>query len=138
VAAEATQTILGMSTAEWPTYLTGTVGVPGGADEVATAVIDRMAERYRDHPPYSWRDRGGAPARHPLAPWTRVVVAAPADRRCAGGRRPDPLVPGQRLHRGGGGREAAEAVVGVGDCKNIGSGTERVVPAGSGEQDPLP
>jgi HAD superfamily hydrolase (TIGR01509 family) len=49
--AEATRAMLGMSTAEWSTYLTGTVGVPGRADEVAAAVIDRMIERYRDRLP---------------------------------------------------------------------------------------
>jgi HAD superfamily hydrolase (TIGR01509 family) len=49
--AEATRAMQGMSTAEWSAYLTSTVGVPGQADEVAAAVIDRMAERYRDHLP---------------------------------------------------------------------------------------
>src|SRR5688572_29643691 len=49
--AGATRAMHGMSTAQWSAYLTGTVGVPGRADEVAAAVIGRMAERYRDHLP---------------------------------------------------------------------------------------
>lgn len=49
--AGATRAMQGMSTAEWSAYLTGTVGVPGRPEEVAAAVIDRMAERYRDRLP---------------------------------------------------------------------------------------
>jgi HAD superfamily hydrolase (TIGR01509 family) len=49
--AGATRAMQGMSTAEWSAYLTGAVGVPGRPEEVAAAVIDRMAERYRDHLP---------------------------------------------------------------------------------------
>ena len=45
--AEATRAMQGMSTAEWSAYLTEVVGVPGRSTEVADAVIDRMAGRYR-------------------------------------------------------------------------------------------
>lgn len=44
---DATAAMLGMSTAEWSTYLTGTVGIPGTPEQVADAVIDRMADAYR-------------------------------------------------------------------------------------------
>jgi HAD superfamily hydrolase (TIGR01509 family) len=44
---DATRAMQGMSTPEWSAYLTGVVGVPGTPQEVATAVIDRMAARYR-------------------------------------------------------------------------------------------
>jgi HAD superfamily hydrolase (TIGR01509 family) len=33
----------GMSTAEWPAYLTDAVGIPAEPDEVVTIVLDRMA-----------------------------------------------------------------------------------------------
>lgn len=44
---EATQAMLGMSTAEWSAYLVDEVGIPGRPEDVATQVIDRMADRYR-------------------------------------------------------------------------------------------
>jgi HAD superfamily hydrolase (TIGR01509 family) len=49
--AEATRAMQGMSTPEWSGYLTGVVGVPGTAEEVAAVVIDRMAARYRTRLP---------------------------------------------------------------------------------------
>lgn len=42
----ATRALQGMSTPEWSRYLVETVGVPGPAERVAAAVIDRMAARY--------------------------------------------------------------------------------------------
>jgi HAD superfamily hydrolase (TIGR01509 family) len=48
---DATHRMMGMSTQEWSTYLVDTVGIPGPASEVATTVIARMAERYREHLP---------------------------------------------------------------------------------------
>jgi HAD superfamily hydrolase (TIGR01509 family) len=44
--AEATHAMQGMSTPEWSEYLADVVGVPGPPDDLATAVIDRMAARY--------------------------------------------------------------------------------------------
>jgi HAD superfamily hydrolase (TIGR01509 family) len=44
----ATAAMMGMSTAEWSAYLVGTVGLPGTAEQVAGAVIDRMAARYAE------------------------------------------------------------------------------------------
>jgi HAD superfamily hydrolase (TIGR01509 family) len=46
--AEATRAMQGMSTAEWSAYLTDAVGVPGEPEEVATAVIDRLAAQYQE------------------------------------------------------------------------------------------
>jgi HAD superfamily hydrolase (TIGR01509 family) len=43
---DATRAMMGMSTAEWSTYLTETVGIPGSAPEVADVVIGRMVARY--------------------------------------------------------------------------------------------
>lgn len=48
---DATRAMQGMSTAEWSAYLTGAVGVPGEPEEVAAAVIDRVADRYRTRLP---------------------------------------------------------------------------------------
>jgi HAD superfamily hydrolase (TIGR01509 family) len=48
---DATRAMQGMSTPEWSAYLTGVVGVPGTPEEVAAAVIDRMAARYRTRLP---------------------------------------------------------------------------------------
>lgn len=42
----ATRAMQGMSTAEWSAYLTHAVGVPVEPDQVAAAVIDRMAAQY--------------------------------------------------------------------------------------------
>ncbi|MGD9528315.1 HAD family hydrolase [Pseudonocardia sp.] len=47
----ATRAMQGMSTAEWSSYLTGTVGVPGAPEEVAREVVGRMAARYRERLP---------------------------------------------------------------------------------------
>jgi HAD superfamily hydrolase (TIGR01509 family) len=49
--AGATHAMLGMSTAEWSAYMTDVVGVPGPPGRVATEVIDRMAEAYRQRLP---------------------------------------------------------------------------------------
>jgi HAD superfamily hydrolase (TIGR01509 family) len=49
--AEATRAMLGMSTAEWSTYLTDRLGVPGRPHDVAEAVIEQMAAHYRTQLP---------------------------------------------------------------------------------------
>jgi HAD superfamily hydrolase (TIGR01509 family) len=49
--AQATRAMLGMSTAEWSTYLTDELRVPGRPQEVAAAVIERMAAHYRSQLP---------------------------------------------------------------------------------------
>jgi len=43
---DATRAMMGMSTTEWSTYLTDTVGIPGSAPEIAQQVIGRMVDRY--------------------------------------------------------------------------------------------
>jgi HAD superfamily hydrolase (TIGR01509 family) len=45
--AEATRAMQGMSTPEWSAYLAGTLGAAGTAEELATAVVAAMADRYR-------------------------------------------------------------------------------------------
>jgi HAD superfamily hydrolase (TIGR01509 family) len=47
---EATTAMQGMSTPEWAAYL-GTLGARGTPEELAAAVIERMAGRYREHVP---------------------------------------------------------------------------------------
>ena len=47
---EATAAMQGMSTPEWARYLT-TLGAAGSPDELARAVIEAMADRYRAHVP---------------------------------------------------------------------------------------
>lgn len=42
---------MGMSTPEWARYLVETLGVPLPPDQVAEAVIDRMAQHYAEQPP---------------------------------------------------------------------------------------
>jgi HAD superfamily hydrolase (TIGR01509 family) len=49
--AGATRDMQGMSTAEWSSYLTDVVGVPGPPEKAADIVIDRMAARYRSRLP---------------------------------------------------------------------------------------
>lgn len=46
----ATTAMQGMSTPEWSAHL-GTLGAAGTPDELARAVIEAMAERYREHVP---------------------------------------------------------------------------------------
>jgi HAD superfamily hydrolase (TIGR01509 family) len=43
--------LMGMSTAEWARYLSEELGVGMAPEEVAAAVVDRMAERYRESLP---------------------------------------------------------------------------------------
>lgn len=49
--ADATRALQGMSTREWSAYLTEVIDVPGRPQDVAAAVIDRMASRYRQRLP---------------------------------------------------------------------------------------
>ena len=46
--AGATQAMMGMSTAEWSSYLAEVVGLPYGPQECARRTIDAMAQHYRD------------------------------------------------------------------------------------------
>jgi HAD superfamily hydrolase (TIGR01509 family) len=48
---DATHRMMGMSTPEWSGYLVDTVGIPGRAPDLATTVIDRVADRYRERLP---------------------------------------------------------------------------------------
>jgi HAD superfamily hydrolase (TIGR01509 family) len=50
-AADSQQRLMGMSTAEWAAYLSGELGVQLPPDQVASAVIEQMAARYREHLP---------------------------------------------------------------------------------------
>jgi HAD superfamily hydrolase (TIGR01509 family) len=43
--------LMGMSTAEWASYLSRDLGVDRPPEEVAREVLERMAERYREGPP---------------------------------------------------------------------------------------
>jgi HAD superfamily hydrolase (TIGR01509 family) len=51
-APDAQRRVMGMSTPEWARYLSEDLGVGLPPDEVATAVIDRMAARYTGHVPF--------------------------------------------------------------------------------------
>jgi HAD superfamily hydrolase (TIGR01509 family) len=44
---DATRAMQGMSTAEWSAYLIGTVGLPGQPGDIAAAVVNRIAARYK-------------------------------------------------------------------------------------------
>ncbi|GAA4427188.1 HAD family phosphatase [Georgenia halophila] len=48
---DATDRMMGMSTAEWSEYLATTVGLHGDAAAVAERAVSRVAERYREHLP---------------------------------------------------------------------------------------
>jgi HAD superfamily hydrolase (TIGR01509 family) len=48
---EATHAMMGMSTSEWSTYLTETIGIPGTAPAVAERVIEEMVARYAEQLP---------------------------------------------------------------------------------------
>jgi HAD superfamily hydrolase (TIGR01509 family) len=50
-APDAQRRLMGMSTPEWARYLSQDLGVGLPPDEVAAAVVDRMAARYREHLP---------------------------------------------------------------------------------------
>lgn len=51
-AADSQRVMMGMSTAEWSTYLTGELGLPMPAEEAAAEVTRRVAARYGEAPPF--------------------------------------------------------------------------------------
>lgn len=51
-AADSQQVMMGMSTAEWSTYLTRGLGLPMTAEEAAVEVVRRVAVRYGQAPPF--------------------------------------------------------------------------------------
>ena len=51
-APDAQRRIMGMSTPEWASYLSGDLGVGLPPEEVATLVIDRMVARYQEQVPF--------------------------------------------------------------------------------------
>ncbi len=65
--------LMGMSTAEWSRYLSEELGVGLPPREVATAVIDRMADRYRESLPLL---PGAVDAGRRLAPAWRLGLAS--------------------------------------------------------------
>lgn len=75
---DATHQMMGMSTKEWSAYLVDTVGIPGPASDVAGTVIDRMADRYREHLPLL---PGAVEAVHRLAARWPLGLASSSPRR---------------------------------------------------------
>jgi HAD superfamily hydrolase (TIGR01509 family) len=71
---EATAAMQGMSTPEWARYLT-TLGAAGSPDELARAVIEAMADRYRAHVPLL---PGAVEAVTALSEWWPLGVASSA------------------------------------------------------------
>ncbi len=69
---EATAAMQGMSTPEWAHYLT-TLGAAGSPDELARAVIEAMADRYRAHVPLL---PGAVEAVTALSEWWPLGVAS--------------------------------------------------------------
>jgi len=69
---EATTAMQGMSTPEWAHYLT-TLGATGSPDELARAVVDGMADRYRAHVPLL---PGAVDAVTALSEWWPLGVAS--------------------------------------------------------------
>ena len=69
---EATAAMQGMSTPEWARYLT-TLGAAGSPDELARAVIEAMADRYRAHVPLL---PGAVEAVTALSEWWPLGVAS--------------------------------------------------------------
>ena len=69
---EATAAMQGMSTPEWAHYLT-TLGAAGSPDELARAVIEAMADRYRAHVPLL---PGAVEAVTALSKWWPLGVAS--------------------------------------------------------------
>jgi len=76
--ADATRAMQGMSTPEWSGYLAGTVGVPGGPEQLAGRVIDALAESYRHRLPLI---PGAADAVARLAGRWRLGLASSSPRR---------------------------------------------------------
>jgi HAD superfamily hydrolase (TIGR01509 family) len=72
-APDAQRRLMGMSTPEWARYLSEDLGVGLPPDEVATAVIDRMAARYTEHVPFM---DGAAEAVHRFAARWPLGVAS--------------------------------------------------------------
>jgi HAD superfamily hydrolase (TIGR01509 family) len=74
-APDAQRRIMGMSTPEWARYLSDDLGVGLSPDEVAAAVIDRMAARYTEQVPLM---AGAVDAVHRLAARWPLGVASSA------------------------------------------------------------
>lgn len=47
----ATRDMMGMSSVEWSRYMADSLGVPGTPEEINTAIVERMLERYGSAPP---------------------------------------------------------------------------------------
>jgi HAD superfamily hydrolase (TIGR01509 family) len=74
-APDAQHRLMGMSTPEWARYLSEDLGVGLPPEQVATAVIDRMAARYREHVPLM---DGAVDAVHRIAARWPLAVASSA------------------------------------------------------------
>ena len=48
---QATRDMMGMSSPEWSRYMAETLDVPGTAEEINAAIVERMLERYGEAPP---------------------------------------------------------------------------------------
>jgi HAD superfamily hydrolase (TIGR01509 family) len=48
---DAARDMMGMSAPEWSRYMAETLGVPGTPEEINTAIVQRMFQRYGDAPP---------------------------------------------------------------------------------------
>ncbi|MGC4893799.1 HAD family hydrolase [Micromonospora sp. DT31] len=80
---DAQRRLMGMSTGEWATYLSGELGVDRSAEQVATEVVTEMARRYAQHVPLV--PQADAVVRRIAARWplglassspTRLIAAA--------------------------------------------------------------
>jgi HAD superfamily hydrolase (TIGR01509 family) len=49
--ASATRDMMGMSSVEWSRYMADRLGVPGTPEEINSAIVERMLERYGEAPP---------------------------------------------------------------------------------------
>jgi HAD superfamily hydrolase (TIGR01509 family) len=76
-APDAQRRLMGMSTQEWAGYLSRDLGVGLPPDQVAALVIERMADRYREHVPFM--DGAVDAVRRMAARWPLgVASSAPA------------------------------------------------------------
>jgi beta-phosphoglucomutase-like phosphatase (HAD superfamily) len=82
--ADATRTMMGMSSPEWSRYLHDQLGVPLEPERINELVVAAVLEQYRRRLPLlPGAVAGGQTARGPLAAWAGIIVEPACDRRRA-------------------------------------------------------
>ena len=112
----------GMSSSEWSAYLRDQLGVPLSARQINDQVVARLLGYYQDDLPLV---PGANEAVRRMADSWPLGLASSSNRTVIDARprasRPGPVLPGYRLFRGGGAREAGSGRLSGGCRKTTGA-----------------